>query len=61
MIRPVLEYGAEVWTRREEGLLEGTEMRMLRWILGVKKISLVYKHRLSVLSYQMQGVHLQSQ
>ena len=37
MIRPVLMYGAEAWsvTRREEGLLEGTEMRMLWWILGV--------------------------
>jgi len=30
-------YGADVWTvtRREEGLLERTEMRMLRLILGV--------------------------
>jgi len=29
--------GAEAWTvtRREEGLFERTEMRMLRWILGV--------------------------
>ena len=37
MIRPVMMYGAEAWTvtRREEGLLERTEMRMLRWILGV--------------------------
>ena len=30
-------YGAEAWTltRKEEELLERTEMRMLRWILGV--------------------------
>lgn len=37
MIRPVMIYGAEAWTlkRREEELLERTEMRMLRWILGV--------------------------
>src|SRR6218665_607365 len=37
MIRLVLMYGAEAWsvTRREEGLLERTEIRMLRWILGV--------------------------
>lgn len=37
MIRPVMIYGAEAWTlrRKEEELLERTEMRMLRWILGV--------------------------
>src|SRR6218665_3591842 len=37
MIRPVMMYGAEAWTlRRKEGkLLERTEMRMLRWILGI--------------------------
>ena len=37
MIRLVLMYGAETWTvtKREEGLLERTEMRMLQWILGV--------------------------
>jgi len=36
MISPVLMYGAETWTvtRREEGLLKRTEMRMLRGILG---------------------------
>jgi len=36
IIRPALMYGAEVWTvtRRAERLLERTEMRMLRWILG---------------------------
>jgi len=30
-------YGAEAWTlrRSEEGLLERTEMRMLRWMLGI--------------------------
>jgi len=37
MIRPVMMYGAEFWAlrRKEEELLERTEMRMLRWILGV--------------------------
>ena len=37
MIRPVLICGAEAWTfrRSEEELLERTEMRILRWILGV--------------------------
>ena len=37
IIRPVLLYGAETWAlrRKEEGILERTEMRMLRWILGV--------------------------
>jgi len=37
MIRPVLICGSEAWTlrRREEERLERTEMRMLRWILGL--------------------------
>src|SRR6218665_111449 len=37
MIRPVMMYGEEAWTlrRKEEKLLERTEMRMLRWILGI--------------------------
>jgi len=37
LVRPVLIYGSEAWTlrRREEERLEGTEMRMLRWILGL--------------------------
>jgi len=37
MIRPVLMYGAETWAlrKKDEVLLERTEMRMLRWILGV--------------------------
>jgi len=36
MVRPVMIYGAEAWAlrRSEEGLLERTEMRMLRWMLG---------------------------
>ena len=39
MVRPVglLIYGSDAWTlrRREEERLERTEMRMLRWILGL--------------------------
>ena len=37
MLMPLLVYGAEAWivTKREEGLLERRNMRMLRWILGV--------------------------
>jgi len=37
VVRPVLIYGLETWTlkRREEERLERTEMRMLRWILGL--------------------------
>ncbi|XP_063585426.1 uncharacterized protein LOC134762814 [Penaeus indicus] len=37
IIRPVLLYGAEVWTmgKEEERILEATEMRMLRRIKGV--------------------------
>ena len=37
MVRPVIMYGSECWTlrKKEEQLLERTEMRMLRRILGV--------------------------
>jgi len=37
MITPLLIYGSEAWTlrRREDERLERTEMRMLRWILGL--------------------------
>ncbi len=36
MIRPVLMYGSETWPlrRKEEQLIQRTEMRMLRWITG---------------------------
>jgi len=36
MIRPAMMYGAETWVvrRKDEELLERTEMSMLRWILG---------------------------
>jgi len=36
MTRPVVIYGAETWTlrRSEEELVERTELRILRWILG---------------------------
>ena len=37
VVRPVLLYGAETWSlrKKEEGLLERTEMRMVRWIAGI--------------------------
>jgi len=37
MIRPVMMYGAETWALKRKDLehLERTEMKMLRWILGV--------------------------
>ena len=37
VIRPVLMYGSETWAlrRKEEAKLERTEMRMLRWIMGI--------------------------
>jgi hypothetical protein len=36
VIRPVMMYGVETWAlrKRDEHLLERTEMRMLRWMLG---------------------------
>src|SRR5688572_18589129 len=37
MLRPVMMYGSEAWTvtRGEKWFLDRTEMRMLRWMLGV--------------------------
>ena len=37
VIRPVLLYGAETWSlrKKEEDILERTEMRMVRWIAGI--------------------------
>ena len=37
VLRPVLLYGAETWSlrKKEEGILERTEMRMVRWIAGI--------------------------
>jgi len=56
MTRPVLMYGPETWTviRREEGLLERTDMRMLQWLLGV---SLKDKKRNEVIRKMLGGMH----
>ncbi|XP_047480601.1 uncharacterized protein LOC125033262 [Penaeus chinensis] len=37
VIRPVLLYGAETWAlrKKEESLLQRTEIRMLRWMLEI--------------------------
>ena len=37
VVRPVLLYGAEIWAlrKKEEGVLDKTEMRMVRWIVGI--------------------------
>ena len=39
-IRPAVMYGSETWALRkaEQNLLERTEMRMLRWMMGIKRI-----------------------
>ena len=43
VIRPVLTYGAEMWTLRtkEENALEATEMRLLRRLKGVTLLDLI--------------------
>ena len=40
VIRPVLMYGSETWVRRniEQHSLEMTDMIMLRWMMGMKRI-----------------------
>ena len=40
VIRPVAMYGSETWTLRkdEQEVLNRTEMRMLRWVMGIKRI-----------------------
>ena len=38
IIRPVVMYGTETWAlrKREEEVLDRTEMRMIQWILRVQ-------------------------
>ena len=40
VIKPTMTYGAECWTmkKKDEMLMNKTEMRMLRWIQGVSPI-----------------------
>ena len=40
VIRPVIMYGSGTWAPRksEQNVLERTEMRMLRWMTGIKRI-----------------------
>ena len=40
VIGPVLMYRSETWPRSkaELNLLERTDMRMLRWVMGIKRI-----------------------
>ena len=37
VVRPIFLYGAETWAlrKKEEGVLDRTEMRMVRWIAGI--------------------------
>ena len=41
-------YGSETWARRkaEPDLIERTEMRMLRWMMGIHNESFYYLHDL---------------
>ena len=49
IIRPVLMYGRETWALRmaEQNWLERTEMRMLRWMIGIKRIEKVRTEEIS--------------
>ena len=48
VIRPVLLYGCQLWALKKcEGeLLERTEMRMLRWMLGVRRLDKISNERI---------------
>ena len=45
VIRHVLMYGSETWALRkaEQNLLERTDMRMLRWMVGMKRTEKIRK------------------
>ena len=49
VVRPVLMYGSETLALRkaEQNLLERTEMRMLRWMRGLKRIEKIRKGEIS--------------
>ena len=46
----VLMYTSETWTLRkaEQDLLERTEMRMVRWMMGIKRIEKITAEEISV-------------
>ena len=47
--RSVLMYGNEIWTLRKDEvyLLERTEVRMLRWMTGIKRIKKIWAQEIS--------------
>ena len=49
IIRPGIMNGCEIWVLRkaEQNLLERTEMRMLRWMMGIKRIDIKNRTNLS--------------
>ena len=48
VIRPVLMYGSETWALRkaEQNVLERTEMRILTWMMGIKRIEKIRKEEI---------------
>ena len=48
VIRHVLMHGSETWVLRkgEQNLLERTEMRMVRWMMGIKRIEKIRNQKM---------------